>query len=82
MKKRISSETEFIDPAKRGNASEKRGFTSERISFNRKMVAASAAVTAGKSTIHSLCEADITLPRRMMREHHERSGEKLCWASQ
>ena len=81
MKKRISSETEVINPAKRGHSSEKRGFSSERISFNRKMVAASAAVTAGKSTIHSLCEADITLPRRMMREHHERTGEKLSFTA-
>jgi pyruvate/2-oxoglutarate dehydrogenase complex dihydrolipoamide acyltransferase (E2) component len=81
MKERISSETGVIDPAKRGHSSEKRGFTSERISFNRKMVAASAAVTAGKSTIHSLCEADITLPRRMMREHFERTGEKLSFTA-
>jgi pyruvate/2-oxoglutarate dehydrogenase complex dihydrolipoamide acyltransferase (E2) component len=81
MKKRIRSESGVIDPAKRGHASGRRGFTSERISFNRKMVAASAAVTAGKSTIHSLCEADITLPRRMMREHHERTGEKLSFTA-
>ena len=81
MKKRISSETEVIDPTKKGHTSQKRGFTSERISFNRKMVAVSAAVTAGKSTIHSLCEADITLPRRMMREHHERTGEKLSFTA-
>jgi len=81
MKKRISSGTGVIHPAKRVHPSEKRGFTSERISFNRKMVAASAAVTAGKSTIHSVCEADITLPRRMMREHHERTGEKLSFTA-
>ncbi len=66
---------------KKGNASGRRGFTSERISFNRKMVAASAAVTARKSTIHSLCETDVTLPRRMMREHFERTGEKLSFTA-
>lgn len=63
------------------NASLKKGYTSERISFNRKMVAASAAVTARKSTIHSLCSADVTLPRQMMREHLERTGEKLSFTA-
>ena len=58
-----------------------RGYTSERISFNRKMVAASAAVTARKSTIHSLCAADVTLPRQMMREHRERTSEKLSFTA-
>lgn len=59
----------------------KKGFTSERLSFNRKMVAASAAVTARKSTIHSLAETDITVPRRMLREHFERTGEKLSFTA-
>jgi pyruvate/2-oxoglutarate dehydrogenase complex dihydrolipoamide acyltransferase (E2) component len=81
MKKSISSETGVIDPTKKGRTSEKRGFTSEKISFNRKMVAASAAVTARKSTIHSLAETDITLPRRMLREHFERTGEKLSFTA-
>jgi pyruvate/2-oxoglutarate dehydrogenase complex dihydrolipoamide acyltransferase (E2) component len=81
MKKTISSETGAIDPAKKGHTSEKGGFTSERISFNRKMVAASAAVTARKSTIHSLAEADITVSRRMLREHFERTGEKLSFTA-
>ncbi|MCU0459463.1 MAG: 2-oxo acid dehydrogenase subunit E2 [Bacteroidales bacterium] len=59
----------------------KRGYTSERLSFNRKMVAASAAVTSSKSTIHSLAEADITFPRRLLREHYERTGEKLSFTA-
>jgi pyruvate/2-oxoglutarate dehydrogenase complex dihydrolipoamide acyltransferase (E2) component len=59
----------------------KKGYTSERISFSRKMVAASAAVTARKSTIHSLAETDITVPRRMLREHFERTGEKLSFTA-
>jgi pyruvate/2-oxoglutarate dehydrogenase complex dihydrolipoamide acyltransferase (E2) component len=81
MKKTISSEPGAIDPAKKGHTSEKGGFTSERISFNRKMVAASAAVTARKSTIHSLAETDITVPRRMLQEHFERTGEKLSFTA-
>jgi len=58
-----------------------KGYTSERLSINRKIVAASAAVTAGKSTIHSLCETDITVPRRILREHFERTGEKLSFTA-
>jgi pyruvate/2-oxoglutarate dehydrogenase complex dihydrolipoamide acyltransferase (E2) component len=59
----------------------KKGYTSERISFNRRMVAASAAVTAEKSTIHSISETDITVPRRLLREHYERTGEKLSFTA-
>ena len=59
----------------------KKGYTSEPLSFNRKMVAASAAVNAGRSTIHSLSEVDITEPRRMIREHIERTGEKLSFTA-
>jgi pyruvate/2-oxoglutarate dehydrogenase complex dihydrolipoamide acyltransferase (E2) component len=68
-------------PLQGEHASFNRGYTSEKISFNRKMVAASAAVTGRKSTIHSLCETDITVPRRMMREHRERTGEKLSFTA-
>ncbi len=91
---RTSSEAGGTCTAKEGNTSGKsgsplqgeyasmnRGYTSERISFNRKMVAASAAVTARKSTIHSLCSADVTLSRQMMREHRERTGEKLSFTA-
>ncbi|NLE34163.1 MAG: 2-oxo acid dehydrogenase subunit E2 [Bacteroidales bacterium] len=81
MKKKISSRTGMTAPAKREHTPGNRGFTSERLSFNRKMVAASAAVTASKSTIHSLCEADVTVPRQIMREHHERTGEKLSFTA-
>ncbi len=57
------------------------GFTSERLSINRKMVAASAAITARKSTIHSLAGADITIPRRLIKEHLEVTGEKLSFTA-
>ena len=58
-----------------------KGYTSEKLSFNRKMVAAAAAVTASGSTIHSLARADITVPGRIMKEHFERTGEKLSLTS-
>jgi len=94
MEKKNNSRDGVTDPAKEGYnsgknglplqgkyASMNRGYTSERISFNRKMVAASAAVTARRSTIHSLCSADVTLPRQMMREHRERTSEKLSFTA-
>ena len=58
-----------------------KGYTSEPVSFNRKMVAASAAVTAGKSTIHSLAQVDITEPRNRIKEHFEKTGEKLSFTA-
>lgn len=58
-----------------------KGYTSEKLSFNRKMVAASAAGTARKSTFHSLAEVDITVPRRMIAEHFEKTGEKLSFTA-
>jgi pyruvate/2-oxoglutarate dehydrogenase complex dihydrolipoamide acyltransferase (E2) component len=54
----------------------KRGYTSEKLSFNRRMVAASASVTAKKNTFHSLAEVDISEPRRKMKAHFEKTGEK------
>ena len=47
------------------------------LSMNRRMAAASAAVAAERNTIHGITEVDITEPRRLMREHKERTGETL-----
>ncbi|MEA3477788.1 MAG: 2-oxo acid dehydrogenase subunit E2 [Bacteroidota bacterium] len=58
-----------------------KGYTSKPLSFNRKMVAASASVTAGKNTIHSLSEVDITEPRRVIKVHFEKTGEKLSFTA-
>jgi pyruvate/2-oxoglutarate dehydrogenase complex dihydrolipoamide acyltransferase (E2) component len=54
-----------------------KGYKSIPLSFNRQMVIASASVTKEKNTIHSFTEVDITIPRRLMKEHFERTGEKL-----
>jgi pyruvate/2-oxoglutarate dehydrogenase complex dihydrolipoamide acyltransferase (E2) component len=51
------------------------------LGFNRQAVRASASVTREKNTIHSLIEIDITNPRRIMREHFERTGEKLSFTA-
>lgn len=47
------------------------------ITLNRRMAAVSAAVARERHTIHGLTEADISEPRRRMREHRERTGESL-----
>ena len=58
-----------------------KGYRSEAFSFNRTMVAAAAAVTARKSTFHSMAQAEVTHPRRMIREHYEKTGEKLSFSA-
>jgi pyruvate/2-oxoglutarate dehydrogenase complex dihydrolipoamide acyltransferase (E2) component len=54
-----------------------RGYTALPITFNRRMVAASASVTKTKNTIHCITEVDISVPRKLIKEHFERTGEKL-----
>ncbi|MFH1330980.1 MAG: 2-oxo acid dehydrogenase subunit E2 [Actinomycetota bacterium] len=44
---------------------------------NRRMVAASAAVARERNTVHGLFEVDVTEPRRLLRQHRERTGEAL-----
>ncbi len=53
------------------------GYKSIPLSFNRKTVRASASVTKEKNAIHSLTEIDISEPRRLIKEHFEKTGEKL-----
>lgn len=59
-----------------GNKSRK-----ERLSASRRALIASAAVTAGKSTIHSFAEVDISQPRRLIREYQELFGERLSFTA-
>ena len=54
-----------------------KGFKSIPLSFNRRAVVASASVTREKNTIHSLTEVDISEPRRQIKDHFERTGEKF-----
>ncbi len=57
------------------------GYKISPLSFNRRAVRASASVTKEKNTIHSLAEIDITTPRCLLREHFERTGEKLSFTA-
>ena len=59
----------------------KKGYKIIPLSFNRQAVAASASVTKGKNTIHSFTEVDITEPRRLIKEHFEKTGEKLSFTA-
>ncbi len=54
-----------------------KGYRSVPLTFNRQMVAASASVTKKKNTIHCITETDISVPRRLMKEHFEKTGEKI-----
>ena len=49
-----------------------KGYTSKPLSFNRRMVRASASVTREKNTVHSFSEVDVTIPRQLIREHLEK----------
>ncbi len=57
------------------------GFSSVPLTFNRQVVRASASVTRKKNTIHSLTEIDITEPRRLIKEHFEKTGEKISFTA-
>ena len=54
-----------------------RGYTVQPFGVNRRLVAASVAECARHHTIHTITEVDVTEPRRLMREHRERTGEGL-----
>ena len=47
------------------------------LSINRQILIASASVTREKNAIHGFTEVDISISRRLIKEHYERTGEKL-----
>jgi hypothetical protein len=58
-----------------------RGFNKIPSSFSRQMVRASASITRRKNTIHAVTEVDVTEPRRRIKEHFEKTGEKLSFTA-
>jgi pyruvate/2-oxoglutarate dehydrogenase complex dihydrolipoamide acyltransferase (E2) component len=48
---------------------------------NRRMVSAAASISNEQSTIHGITEIDITAPRTLIREHLERTGQKLSFTA-
>ena len=55
----------------------KRNYRVVPFTMNRRMVAASASVGRERNNIHAIIEVDITEPQRLMREHRQRTGERL-----
>ena len=53
------------------------GYRKVPFTMNRRMVSASASVGRGRNNIHAILEVDIGEPRRLMRGHRERTGERL-----
>jgi pyruvate/2-oxoglutarate dehydrogenase complex dihydrolipoamide acyltransferase (E2) component len=56
---------------------EKQGYRAVPFTLNRQMVAAVASVAREQNSIHATTEVDISEPRRLIREHTKRTGEKL-----
>ena len=59
----------------------KPGYKSIPLTFNRKAVIASAAVTKEKSTFHCITEVDISIPRRLINEYFQKTGIKLSFTA-
>ena len=55
----------------------KHGFQVKRFSMERRMVRAVATEGRLQNNIHAMTEVDISVPRRLMREHKQRHGESL-----
>lgn len=55
----------------------KRNYRVVPFTMNRRMVAAVATVGRERNNIHTITEVDITEPRRLIREHRQRTGERL-----
>ncbi|MGE5406593.1 MAG: 2-oxo acid dehydrogenase subunit E2 [Methanosarcina sp.] len=59
----------------------KNGYKILPLSSYRQAVIASASVTREKNAIHCFTEIDITNPRKIIKEHFERTGEKLSFTA-
>lgn len=57
------------------------GYHTVPLSFNRQILIASVSVTKEKHAIHSFTEVDITIPRQIIRDHFDKTGEKLSFTA-
>jgi pyruvate/2-oxoglutarate dehydrogenase complex dihydrolipoamide acyltransferase (E2) component len=64
-------------PSQAASLSGKQGYRAVPFTVNRRMVAASASVGREQNNIHTITEVDISQPRRLIREHAQRAGERL-----
>jgi pyruvate/2-oxoglutarate dehydrogenase complex dihydrolipoamide acyltransferase (E2) component len=73
----IESQTGVLAGAPVSEAKRKKGYRTLPYTMNRRMVAASASVAREQNNIQGLIEVDISEPVRLIREHRQRTGEKL-----
>jgi len=57
------------------------GYRVERMSRARLALAAGQESARHKHITYGLVEADVTVPRKLIRDHAERTGEKLSFAA-
>ena len=60
---------------------QKAGYKSISLTFNRKAIIASATVTKEKNTFHTITEIDISIPRRLINAHFQKTGIKLSFTA-
>ena len=58
-----------------------KGYKKIPLTFNRRMVIASAGVNKKKNAIHCITEVDISAPRRLIQEHLDKTGERLSFTA-
>ncbi len=58
-----------------------KGYRTVPFSAPRRMVAATVSVNRERNTIHLVSEVDVSEPRRLAREHRERTGETLSFTA-
>ncbi len=57
----------------------KNGVSTKSLSFNRRMVIASATITNKKNAFHSYTEVDVSEARQIIKTYYEKTGEKLSF---
>jgi pyruvate/2-oxoglutarate dehydrogenase complex dihydrolipoamide acyltransferase (E2) component len=73
----IESQTGTLAGASVSAMQRKKGYRVLPFTMNRRMVAASASVAREQNNIQAIIEVDISEPRRLIREHRQRTGERL-----
>jgi pyruvate/2-oxoglutarate dehydrogenase complex dihydrolipoamide acyltransferase (E2) component len=63
------------------NVSSERGYRVVPFTMERRMVASVATIGRQQNNIHGFVEVDVDLPRKLISEHRERTGEKLSFTA-
>jgi pyruvate/2-oxoglutarate dehydrogenase complex dihydrolipoamide acyltransferase (E2) component len=73
----IESQTGVLAGVPVSKMNSKKGYQVLPFTMNRRMVAASASVGREQNNIQAIIEVDISEPRRLIREHRQRTAERL-----